>query len=612
MMNKFNPQDWLENTISAHGNVAAALLVTETGSEPVTINHWPVDQPRDEYLLDVAQARLVGGHGAFAVDESARRIKTGTLSADGRTIGVFALRLHDVAGTVDEAANSVEPAPVRPAPVQPQKVEPAPIQPPAPDILSDILPPPLEPFMTAPLLRDAPDEGLLSLMRTALTAERFDQAASAVATELAAVFASDRVFVAIVKNRFARLEAISHGARVDRGQPVSRAVAAAMDEAIDQGVSILCPQQPEDHPRITLAHAELLRLDAGLCVLTVPMFARGRVVGALTFERSMTTRFDGPTVRRIEVAAAELAPVLQLRYDDERSPWQRQRDRLRRKMEEAGKLRRAAAGSAVFAGLAAVGLLLASSWTFEVSAPTRLEGRIERAVTAPMDGYLKGVQARAGDTVREGQLLAELNDQDLRLERQRLETEVARHEGGYAESLARQDRTQLVIASARMAEARAQLALVDQQIERTQLVAPFDGVVIKGDLSRNLGAPLKRGDLLFTLTPTREYRVILEIDERDVGAVKPGARGALTLSALPDQRFPLVVERVMPVARSESGRNIFAAEARLEDDAAGRTGHLRPGLQGVARLDAGAHSLAWLLGHRAVDWVRFKWWEWVG
>jgi multidrug resistance efflux pump len=54
--------------------------------------------------------------------------------------------------------------------------------------------------------------------------------------------------------------------------------------------------------------------------------------------------------------------------------------------------------------------------------------------------------------------------------------------------MARADRAQLVISQAKADEARAQLALVDEQLGRIRIEAPFDGVVIRGDLSQSLGA----------------------------------------------------------------------------------------------------------------------------
>ena len=65
---------------------------------------------------------------------------------------------------------------------------------------------------------------------------------------------------------------------------------------------------------------------------------------------------------------------------------------------------------------------------------------------------------------------------------------------------------------------------------RTRLVAPFDGVVVKGDLTQSLGSPVAKGDVLFEVAPLDGYRVILSIDERDISDVREGGRGRLAKS----------------------------------------------------------------------------------
>ena len=86
---------------------------------------------------------------------------------------------------------------------------------------------------------------------------------------------------------------------------------------------------------------------------------------------------------------------------------------------------------------------------------------------------------------------------------------------------------------------------------RTRLIAPFDAVVVRGDLSQSLGSPVQRGDVLFEVAPLDGYRIILEIDERNISDTSIGQRGHLTLSALPRQPLPLIVERLTPVATAE-------------------------------------------------------------
>ena len=48
-----------------------------------------------------------------------------------------------------------------------------------------------------------------------------------------------------------------------------------------------------------------------------------------------------------------------------------------------------------------------------VSAKSVTEGLVQRAAVAPFDGFIQSAPMRAGDQVREGEVLASLNDGDL-------------------------------------------------------------------------------------------------------------------------------------------------------------------------------------------------------
>jgi multidrug efflux pump subunit AcrA (membrane-fusion protein) len=226
---------------------------------------------------------------------------------------------------------------------------------------------------------------------------------------------------------------------------------------------------------------------------------------------------------------------------------------------------------------------------------------------APVDGFVAEARTRAGDVVRRGDVLGTLDDAELRLERRRWEgrrDEVAQQ---HRTALALHDRTDVTTLGAQLEQAEAELALLDDQLARARLVAPFDGVVAKGDLSQALGSPVARGDVLFEIASLEGYRIILEVDERDIASVSLGQHGRLTLSSLEGQVMPLVVSRVTPVATAADGRNFFRVEAAL----AAPSDALRPGMQGVAKIAVGRRSLLWIWTHRLVDWLRLAAWGWL-
>jgi RND family efflux transporter MFP subunit len=245
--------------------------------------------------------------------------------------------------------------------------------------------------------------------------------------------------------------------------------------------------------------------------------------------------------------------------------------------------------------------------THRIIADATLEGRVQRAVVAGLDGYISEASARAGDVVRAGQVLGRLDERDLQLERRKWSARERQLRREYREALAEHDRAERSILQARLDEARAQVALLDEQLARTQLLAPFDGVVVRGDLSQSLGSPVERGEVLYEIAPLEGYRIILEVDERDVADVEVGHTGQLALSALPNEPLALRVENITPVATAEDGHNFFRVEASLEQPLA----ILRPGMAGVARIEAGRRRLAWIWTHDLVDWLRLLAWSWL-
>jgi multidrug efflux pump subunit AcrA (membrane-fusion protein) len=118
---------------------------------------------------------------------------------------------------------------------------------------------------------------------------------------------------------------------------------------------------------------------------------------------------------------------------------------------------------------------------------------------------------------------------------------------------------------------------------------------------------VKRGDVLFEVAPLESYRIVLEVDEREIAEVAAGQRGELTLSALPGRALPLRVERITPLATAAEGRNFFRVEAELTQP----SGMLRPGMEGVGKIDIGRRSLVWIWTHRLFDWLRLAAWSWL-
>ncbi|MFN0160770.1 MAG: HlyD family efflux transporter periplasmic adaptor subunit [Burkholderiales bacterium] len=441
---------------------------------------------------------------------------------------------------------------------------------------------------------------LLKLHASVHSAADFAQAAAAAASGLAVAFGCERVAIGLYEKGFNRVVALSSGTPAESGNALLQAIHRAMDEAVEQQATLVLPPAPGARARITLAHAELARRhDSAVC--TIPLVRNGKIFGAITVQRARESPLGAAEIERYEQFVSLIGPALELMHRSERSWYARLLDTVKMPGEHSGKVALALLLMAAVAGLWAP----VEHW---VGAPARLEGAIQRALVAPTDGFLKSAHVRPGDTVRADQVLAEMVEQDLELEQKKLEAEIAQHENTVRGALSRGDRTLYAVSAAKSDAAAAQLAMIAEQRLRGRVRAPFDGVVIKGDLTQSLGAPVQRGEVLMTLAPSGTYRLIIEVDERDIAHLKAGQSGQLALSALPDSQVGWRVVRVTPVASARDGRNFFEVEGELDALPAGA----RPGLPGVAKIHIGEKTFGWVWGHRVYDWVRLRLWTLTG
>jgi biotin carboxyl carrier protein len=450
-------------------------------------------------------------------------------------------------------------------------------------------------------------ETLLDLAATALGQERFQSAATAFATAVSMKFDCDRVSLGFVRGGRVHVRAVSHTSEVRSQTNTVRAVESAMDEALDQRAVVVHPVPPNAATRVTRAHAELAQQQGAGTICSVPLRDAGRIVGVLTLERPGEKPFDQPTLELLEALAALVGPILEVQRRDDRWLWSKAWDSLE---WLAGRLfgpRHLAWKLGAIAAVAAVAFLLLAQGDYRVTAHAVLEPSVRRAAAAPFNGYVGQAHVRPGDVVKTGQVLATLDDRDLRLERAKW---VSQHEQlvkQYHQAMAVRNAAQVVILTAQIDQARAELALVEDRLLRTKVTAPFPGVIVSGDLSQMLGAPVEQGHVLFEVAPLEHYRLVLQIDERDVADVAIGRRGMLVLSGLPADGIPFQLEKLTPVSTAKDGKNYFRAEAKLDVP----VGTLRPGMEGIGKVDVDRRLHIRIWTRQITDWIRLQLWRWL-
>ena len=445
---------------------------------------------------------------------------------------------------------------------------------------------------------------IIELIAASLEHKSFLSVCHALVNELAKHLGCDRVSMKLNKARQQGPNAISFTAGINPESHLIGMITAAMDEALDQKTTIVYPPLREDALLITTAHAQLASSHRQKNICTVLLTHGHEITGTITFEWPHDKPFDEETLFFCQRVALLIGPLILLKYEEEHwlleRAWGTIRQHWSRLSGQGHYTEKALYGLALFMLL----FLSFATGTHRVNGNALLEGRIQRMVTAPVDGFIAEVHVRAGDIVKAEQVMAKLDDRELQLQKMKLQGEYDGYSREYRDARAKYDLTQVSITSAKMQQAKAELDIVKEQLRRLQMVAPFDGVVVEGSLEQALGSPVERGQVLLKVAPLDDYRIIVKIDDRDIAWVNMQQQGQLVLASLPDEVMSFTIKNITPVSIAEAGRNYFKVEAQLQQN----NTLLRPGMHGVAKIEVGRRKLLWIWLHRFTDWLHYTLW----
>lgn len=242
-----------------------------------------------------------------------------------------------------------------------------------------------------------------------------------------------------------------------------------------------------------------------------------------------------------------------------------------------------------------------TSDAFIASGPLTVEKQLD--VSTQRDGIVTKVLVDAGTPVRQGQLLAKLDDRQLIADRdaakaqsdsieadlknwaatlQMAQVDLERSEKMWAAKLITQeqlDHDRFKLTATKYELDREQknydrsLSLarsLELELEKTTILAPFDGVVARRYVRE--GQRVGNGERLFWVTAVAPIRVKFTLPERYVSSVKRGSLLEVAPAELPNEKYAAKIVLTSPVIDPASGT--FDVTAEL----VGPTGSLRPGM----------------------------------
>ncbi len=387
-----------------------------------------------------------------------------------------------------------------------------------------------------------------------------------------------------------------------------RHLRAAMEECLDAGEVIACQNQTDwstdNVIRSYRLHQQWRAAAKEDAVVSIPLREGEDLVAVLSMRRRSDQPFTEELIEQIRAHVEPFAAALRLLHEANRGLARHVADSVAAAGKSLTTPGRFGRKIIVLLALATVAWTAIGTVDYELSVPCVVRPQQTRHIAAPFEAVLVAAAVIQGDHVQRGDVLCRFNADELQQQRAELLAEIDVFERERDRAMAQDDPVNVQLALANQNLSRAKLAIVETRISRCLVTAPIDGVVVAGDLRKRIGGVLPIGEPLFEIAPLEGWMIELEVPETDTDELAPGLTGRFASHARPEQAQPLRIERIRPRTEVRELRNVCLAEASANLPHS----WMRPGMEGVARIDVGRRRVWWVGAHRVLDYLRLKLW----
>jgi len=243
-----------------------------------------------------------------------------------------------------------------------------------------------------------------------------------------------------------------------------------------------------------------------------------------------------------------------------------------------------------------------------ITLPTfRILALQEATLYAKVPGYLKTLAVDKGDSVSEGQPLAEIEVPELLADETQFKAESNVARTNYERMVEARKKAPDLVVPATIDDLRGQWEIAQAKLQRTQtllqyahLTAPFAGVITARYVDPGAFIPAASGGstpesaAIVTLMDFSKVRVQVFVPENEVPFIKNGVPVQVTVEELPGRAFRGSVTRFAN-ALNETSKTMLT-EIELPNP----TGELRPGMYALVRLEVERKSNALLVPVQAL------------
>ena len=263
-------------------------------------------------------------------------------------------------------------------------------------------------------------------------------------------------------------------------------------------------------------------------------------------------------------------------------------------------------------------------------APGDVEAVLDVDISSEIVSKIEEMPVEEGDLVKKGDLLCRLDDRQLVADLESAKARIASLRAAIVQASAdlekadrdcnRQERLsesnatshiemadyQTIRKKARalvdmrkheLAQAEAMLTRIQEDLRRTVITSPIDGIVSKRNAKPGevviTGTMNNPGTVIMTVTDLSKMRVLARIDEVEVPLVKPDQKARVYLQSDPDRPVAARVIRVASKGVKQAGRDVVTFEAIL--DVLEIDGRIRPGMTANVEIEVAKRDDAMMI-----------------
>ena len=142
------------------------------------------------------------------------------------------------------------------------------------------------------------------------------------------------------------------------------------------------------------------------------------------------------------------------------------------------------------------------------------------------------------------------------------------------------------------------------------VAAPVTGVVTTPKLEEKVGQLVRKGELIAEIFDLDQIKAEIAMPEKELADVRTGQEVQLKIRAYPEKTFYGAVTGIAPIVNQPEPQTMPGRTVRVTVQLDNRSGLMKPGMTGHAKIFCGERRVYDVLFRRFVRFFRVEFWSW--